>query len=378
MIRPSLLPLAQHCGYAVKLAQDFPSSSEASERGTRFHAAMAAYIKTRVGPAELAAMFATLPPHVEAKTEAPLILWDPDAAGEPDDTCTACAPIRTMDRSAFIHAYNSGKHDLLCQEHPPALMGHADVVLVHDEGSLTVVDWKTGVPDKVDPPGDNLQLLAYGIAAAMERGAPRFRVGLYFTDHPPLRLSGWIHDGQEYWDVLARIRSAMTQPRNEPKTGGHCDRCYQRRHCHAWALVAARAEGELATATPQDLTDGEKVGRLVMGIDALKERIKIMKAHCEDYARNNDVVIDGKRWAPRAAHGRRSLPLANVEQHPDLLAEVERRGLINEGRPYEVFAWTNAKGKAGQSNGCVSQWLEREPPKKAKQDVPKKRQRKVG
>ena len=78
MIRPSLLPIARHCGYAVKLAEESMGSSSAAEAGTAFHAVMADHIRGVKHNARCASMFATLPKHVKAEAEVPVSLEDFD------------------------------------------------------------------------------------------------------------------------------------------------------------------------------------------------------------------------------------------------------------------------------------------------------------
>ena len=320
MIRPSRLPLAKYCGYSVTLAERYPESSAAAERGTAYHEAMATFIKTGVGTSRFASVFATFPPHIKAEAEVKVTLCDPDT-GEAIST------------------------------------GTLDCVLTDREGGLTIIDHKTGMPDKVDPPDDNLQLAVYGLGIALERGASKFRVGVSFPDMPPVQLSRWFHDGDDYWQMLARIKAATLQPRDEPKSGEHCNRCYSRKHCHAWALVAANAEGELSRAVPADVMgDDDKIAELILGITALEERIKIMSAHIKDRARMQPIVSGGKEYGPTMVNGRRSVSIDSLES-AGLLEEAERCGAVNQGRPYEQFRWRNASGRGEKAKGATSDWL---------------------
>lgn len=319
MIRPSRLPLAQYCGYSVTLAERYPESSAAAERGAKYHEAFATFVKTGAGPDRIASIFATFPAHAKCEAEVPVTLYDPETG----DIVSA---------------------------------GTLDIVLTHVDGSLTIIDHKTGMPDKVDRPDDNLQLAVYGLGTALERGAPKFRVGISFPDNPPLQLSRWFCDGDDYWNMLARIKAAATQPRNEPKSGDHCNRCYSRKHCHAWALVASTGEGELARTTPGDLVDDEKIASVLLGITALEERIKIMKAHIQDRARMAPIIAGGKEYGPALSNGRRSVSIDSLEQ-AGLLEAAEKAGAINPGRPYEVFRWRNASGRGEKAKGGASEWL---------------------
>jgi len=321
-IRPSRLPLAQHCGYSVTLAEQFPESSAAAERGTRYHEEFAAYIQTGVGSTQHASIFATFPAHEKAEAE-------------------VVATLRDSDTGEIISA------------------GTLDVVLTHADGSICVIDHKTGQPDKVDDVDENLQLAVYGLAMALDRGAHKYRVGISFPGLP-LRLSRWFHDGcfhdgDDYWDVLSRIKAAMLQPRNEPKTGDHCNRCYSRKHCHAWALVAAGAEGELANTVPADLVDDAKIANVLLGITALEERIKVMKAHIYDRARAKPIEHNGKRFGPVLCSGRRTVSIEALEE-VGLADAADRLGAIKPGKPYERFSWTNATSTKRIAKGGASDW----------------------
>jgi len=319
-IRPSLLPLAEHCGYAVKLSEEHAEGSSAAEAGTKFHSAMAEYITTRKGDPRLASIFATMPKHAKAEPELPVSLVDPET-GE------------TLSE------------------------GTTDLLLTHDDLSLTNVDFKTGNPDKVDPPDDNLQILTYGLAAAMARNAPRFRVGLYFTEYPPLRLSRWFSDGADYWAILDRVRAAVGRDRNQAVRGPHCDKCYRRTHCEAWMMPAALGETALAPYTrPAGLTK-QNAPEALRVVKAMEDALEIAKAHLKDFARENDGIIDGnKKWAPVMVNGRRSVSIERLEE-AGLLPLIEEKGLVRGGGKIEQFRWVNANGKAGKENGAVSDWL---------------------
>ena len=154
MIRPSLMPLARHCGHAAYLAEKYAAGSAAAEKGTAFHKLVSDVINGRAVNADVSAFLATFPKG-KLESEVPVQLRDPDTG------------------------------ELLSE-------GTADVVITHDDESLTVIDVKTGMPERVDHVDDNFQVLTYGLALALDRKAPRFRGGLYFTQFPPLQLGQWV------------------------------------------------------------------------------------------------------------------------------------------------------------------------------------------
>jgi hypothetical protein len=50
MIRPSALQMAEHCGLASKLAEAYPETSSAADRGAGIHAEIARAIMGGVAP----------------------------------------------------------------------------------------------------------------------------------------------------------------------------------------------------------------------------------------------------------------------------------------------------------------------------------------
>jgi hypothetical protein len=304
MIRPSALSLAEKCGYSVTLAGEFRESSDAAERGTAFHKEAAAHINgvkasARVG--RMLATFAAIDEKVEA--ERPVALVDDD-------------------------------FEVLSE-------GTADVIVTHADGSITVVDWKTGMPEKVDEPDENLQILVYGLAAAIARGAPRFKVGLYFTEHPPIRLSAWIDTADAGW-IMDRVRNALARDRNEPVVGAHCSSCYRRTHCKAWLLPAYEGETALAPFTQPGGLSAESAPKALHVLQAMQDAVKIAEAHLRDYARDNGGIRSGSKvWGPMMVRGgRRSVSIDAIPQ--EMLDALERVGAVREGRPYETYRWRNA------------------------------------
>lgn len=306
MIRPSLLPLAERCGHAVQLAEENPESSDAAERGTGFHQEADAHIRGIKASDRVSRMIATFPAHIKIESERRVALLDDDGA-------------------------------VLSE-------GTTDVTLTHVDQAITVVDWKTGMPDKVSEPDENLQILVYGLAAAIERGSPRFRVGLYFTDHPPLRLSQWIDTADAGW-IVDRVRNAIARDRSVPVVGSHCSSCYRRTHCRAWLLPAQQGEAALAPfASPGGLTV-DTAPKALHVIQAMEDAIKVAKARLQDFARENGGIRDGGRiWGPTWSRGGRTS--VDLDAVPDVLMDQLRQaGALKQGRPYEVFRWKNA-GKA--------------------------------
>lgn len=308
MTRPSLLPLTRHCGYAALLAEKYPEGSVYAVNGSRWHERMHQQVLGKINDPSLAAILGTLPAHAKMESEVKASLVDPE--------------------DGFVFWGDSN--------------GRVDLVLTLEDGSLIIIDWKTGSPDKVDPPDDNYQLLAYGLALALERGAPRFRVGLYFTELPPLQLGRWFTDGADYWETLAALRAAATADRTRPITGPHCDKCYSRKHCSAWVLPAT-VDGALAPiAEGKGGITAQNAPGALRTIQAMEDIIKIAKARLQDFARETGGIHDGgKVWAPGLINGRRSVSVEAADA-AGLLPQLEAAGAVNNGKPYERFSWRNA------------------------------------
>lgn len=314
MIRPSLLGLAEKCGHAVQLAEDHPESSSAAEGGTTAHAEMDDHIKGKRNIEWVARMVATFPKHVAIESEQRVTLMDDDG--------------------------------VVLSE------GTADMVLTHEDGAITVPDLKTGNPDKVAEPDDNLQLLTYGLASAIERSAPRFRVGLFFTQFPPLRLSRWIVTAEAGW-IIDRVRTALGRRRDVPVVGSHCGSCFRRTHCKAWLLPVQDGEGALVPFTSPGGLTMANADKALFVVQAMEDAVKVAKARLQDFARENGGIrSNGKIWAPTLVSGRTSITASAVP--PELMAQLEEAGAVSKGGKYEVFRWKTDKGGEGNKSRDTS------------------------
>lgn len=300
-IRPSLLQIAERCGLAPKLAADYPEASPAADRGTEIHAEIADALREKRRPksSEARAAYDWVMHDVPAKMiiEEPIELRDP----ETDEVITAGTP---------------------------------DLILIHADGGLTVVDWKTGRPDNVAGPDDNLQLMAYGAAASLKYDVVPANACLVFLDG----VVATSVTGQPYpslWDVIERVRHAANrQPVATP--GSHCAGCYQRQVCPSWRERAATALA-LLPRTPTDLTlTDEQAAELVLRVQAVKEAAELAEELAKSHVRNGGrIVANGKEWLPANVNGRKT---ADVKA-------LEAAGLheyIREGRPYERWGWKRA------------------------------------
>lgn len=302
MIRPSGLQLAESCGHAARLAEQFPESSEAAENGTRVHADIAQWLLTGRPPStphgqRLAATWAR--PEGEFHVEMPVKLLDPETGEVITEGTTDFA------RKAASRVFG--------------------------------VDWKTGRPENVAPPADNLQLHAYGLATALELGATSYEIALCFlsADKDPVWDVAGPYYEADWWPLLERVRTAATRG-PDPVVGGHCDRCYVRTHCAAWMLPAHDGASALDPFTrPAGLT-AETAPRALQVVQAMKDATEVAEAHLKDWVREHGPIRDGSReWGSTTRQGRRSVRVEDVEA-------IGRGDLVRAGAPYEAFGWRKA------------------------------------
>jgi hypothetical protein len=218
-------------------------------------------------------------------------------------------------------------------------------MLLFGADTVTVIDWKTGDPARVPDASQNLQLLAYGLAAARDYGKPAFRVGSYFTRTESLDMSPWF-TSSDFTAVELRIKKAAAADRSLPIVGQHCDSlCYRRSYCRAFLLPALDDPPKmLATVSrPGELTLGQAQAALRLR-GALKEITDVLDARLRDYARAQGGIEDGDMvWGPVTTKGRRSISLEDVEKDARIYAMLDDAGMVKTGKPYETFRWQKKK-----------------------------------
>lgn len=301
MIRPSALQIAQFCGLAPRLAEQFPEATPAADRGTEIHAEIARALLGGDQPksAEAKAAVAWVRSMEIKRVEAPLQLSDPETG----DVIT------------------EGTVDLWTTE--PTV--------------TTVLDWKTGRRENVAPVDDNLQLLAYGLAAGLAEDAPGFRCIIAFLDGDTLTTDeSRFYPQSEWWPLLERVKAAASKPA-VATPGAHCAGCYQRPHCDSWRS-RARMALQLVGRGPAEVTiNDDTATELILRVQAVREAADLAEEMVRAHVRNGGRVEDGDRvYAPSMVNGRRSGPTVK---------ELEAQGLkhlIREGKPSERWGWKRA------------------------------------
>jgi hypothetical protein len=299
VIRPSLLNRAERCGLVPALAVAHPECGPAADRGTAIHADIA-----KCGAA------GEYDGGITPEAKAALNWIRSRLVGElVYERCVSLVDTDTMD------TVTDGTPDLIAGP--------------DSDGAITVIDWKTGQPDNVPEADDNLQLLAYGLAAC--EGRP-FRVCLAFLDGDAVDARWSRTFGpSEHPALFARVKAAATrEPVASP--GDHCVSCYQRHYCDAWRARTRTALAMLPESTAITVTD-ETAAALVQRVKTVREAADMAEALVRAHVKaGGRCVVDGKEYAPTMTKGRESVDAKAVK-------EAGLVQFIKAGAPYETWRW---------------------------------------
>lgn len=323
-VRPSALQLAEECDRAPWLGQRYREGNEATRHGDAVDADVSIELvgggeaKTPEGrglAAWVRRRFAG--PGVKFFVQRKVVLADP-VTGE---------------------TLTEGTPDLLVLiEGPPR--------------QLVVVDWKSKgqlFAGHIEMPANNLQQMAYAVAAGMEFEADEVQIILAFFDKKGIDpIEGKSMPGAEWWPLIERIKQVphvdVDGPEPLATTGDHCDRCYQKMHCSAYLLPAMKeapaalvpfSEGGNGLATQEEALAA--LAWLDQADDVMKKAGKI-RALVEDQLKtfvtlNGPLRSGNREWGPIPTNGKRTGPT---------VAELEDLGLSNlikPGKPGVKFDW---------------------------------------
>lgn len=212
--------LAPNCGYARVLnarREKPPSTAEAAERGTIFHAAVERWVTWRELPVvddlEIQGWIDLLAslwyPPLDAEVE---IAW----GLRPDGSYTD-----VDEPTPHVYVARDGGELLTA--------GRADLAFDR-RGVLYVVDWKTG-KWPATPAVMNLQVNAAGLALAARTGAESYQPAIYYVRDGAFDDGDEIAIGsREHARMLDEVRAAALLP-PEPRPGPWCERCWERKAC---------------------------------------------------------------------------------------------------------------------------------------------------
>jgi hypothetical protein len=240
--------------------------------------------------------------------------------------------------SGIIEAVG-GQYDLADETTGEVLAsGRAGAVLVGDDGVVLVVDWTHADAYDAPEPEDDLGLVAMGLAAAKGRSFRLATVALRGLEVFTRRSH--VFEPDTHPALLARIRQAVSQPRDVACPGEWCGACRQAVHCDAWrarattALTVFEAEAPLAEdGIPQlDLTD-DTCGPLMERIKCVEKAIELAKDQVKAYVRRGGrCVVGGKSYQPFSSKGRESVDIK-------ALKAAGHDEFVRTGEPFETFRW---------------------------------------
>jgi hypothetical protein len=326
VIRPSALSVGEKCALAPRLAEQYPETSAAAERGGVIHREIArALTALRSSNAEpgRAALLGDLSPEAVAAVE-----W----------------ALRTFGHA--LSQFHVEETLTLSDPETGAMLteGTPDLVVV-SAGELHCIDWKTGDHERVPPVEENMQLMAYAAAASLHYDITPGRAYIVPVQAHIVSVRGgkarhepgplWGPD--DIWRILDRIRAIQAkEPAAAP--GPHCQDCWQRPVCPSYRerAITALSVIQRQPTTELALTDEEASAlkeRHDMAADVLKQVDLMLKGHVQQGGR---VVANGKEWRPQMIPGRktadvRALEAAGLTQY------------VREGEPYERWTWVRAR-----------------------------------
>jgi hypothetical protein len=321
-VRPSSLQLAEKCSRAPWLSHRYQEENEAIRKGNEVDSDVSRALVegreplTREGAALVAWVRDRFKGEVEFFVQRKVQLLDP-ITGE---------------------IITEGTPDLL--------------VLDRKQSLLVDVDWKKKgqlYAGHLPMPDDNLQQMAYAVAAGMEFSVKQVQIVLACFDERDITpIEGEVLEGASWWPLIDRIKAVpqVDVDGGEPEAikGEHCASCYQRLHCSAYLLPAMeKAPVELVPfmepgrellTQEEALAALDWINRAEMAIKLAKDIRDMVEAQVDAFVGANGPLRRGnKEYGPTPTKGNRKGPT---------LEELETLGLSNlikPGKPGVKFSW---------------------------------------
>lgn len=322
-VRPSSLQIAEKCNRAPWLGQRYNEENDAQRHGSTVDADVSLVLveggepKTKEGAALIAWVRQRFGAGVKFYVQHGVRLVDPVTG----DTLTEGTP------------------DLL-------------VLIEGKTRRLVVVDWKKKgqfYAGHLEMPDNNLQQMAYAVAAGMEFEADEVQIILAcFDERGILPIEGESLEGGKWWPLIDRIKAVphvdLDGPEPQATKGEHCDGCYQKLHCSAYLMPAMGdvpvalvpfTEGGGGLATHEQALAGlEWLDRANDAIKKAKKVVDLVEGQVQTFATLNGPIRQGnKEWGPIPTAGKRSGP--KLEE----LEEMGLTNLIKAGKPGVKFDW---------------------------------------
>lgn len=326
MIRPSSLSIARFCQLSPVLSEQFPSRSEATDRGNEVDGQVTAEIRDGVvaTDGDARACIDWLSANLDAGglvVQVPVRLSDPDTGG----LLTAGTP---------------------------------DVVHLNgDHSVVTVVDLKKReqmLAGRLAAPDDNLQLHAYALAEASRVGAQAYRLCLLlFGDGEVEEQWSRVYTVETWAPALEEIRAIQDQQSASPvaTSGPHCLACYPRVHCPSWTLPALQGPSEMEPFTRPGGLTVENFPRALAAKKALEDVAKLADAQLKAFADANGGSVPmggGKVYRPVWSKGKAYIDTDAMAAELAKLTDKDVAGVLTahtkKGAPFPTYRLTNEKG----------------------------------
>lgn len=331
--RMSALPVLQFCGQAQRLGESL-GAGRAAAIGTAFHA------KCSEHP-QLVEIMARLTDDEREDVDSLIKPTDVEVSG-------FALTYDMAEKEIPVGITPDGKHCEYDDENA-LLRGTVDFDwLVHDTVSnrktVYVADIKRtayAAPDGCY----SLQVIGYAIALADKHGADGYVTGIWDATEGAWEWSEyvdmWSERAETNWQ---RVRASALNHGGEYSVGSHCTGCYGRKRCPQWLLPLDLAATSLEPFTREGGLTNETACQALLMSKRVEDTIKAVKEIAENFARDNNGIIDeerGKVWAPINVKGRTSFNSKQLEKdNPELAQQY-----ISTGKPFQQFRWLNRKDK---------------------------------
>jgi len=335
-VRCSALPRILRCSASAD-APDLPiaSTSDAAETGTEVHRHAARLVQTGA------------------------VDWDA-VPRSPEVRMLVAAAVRAWSDLGLGHLPAIEELSLSATVGTVTVTGHADSVILGEDGTATILDWKTGRLDT----DYREQMRGYACLLLID-SARTERVDT---------VTVWLRDGEierhtfdrddlaAWCDQIAALGAAGSYT-----SGPHCTYCPRSHECPAWNALARRDAAALLDVDPATLADtlatmpAEKIldlYRQAKRVDAIAYRVKeALRLHV---TKSGDVVADGARLTMTTEH-RREIDTAAA--WPILESELTDAELaacvsVSVSKVEDAVAKKAGRGKGAAAKRALAERLE--------------------
>lgn len=292
----SSLKRAMKCPASALLPQT-ASESEAADKGNALHTYLAGVITAR-GEAEKLSALLAVPEQWREEAEGIDISFLPRFEWVWTEVAFAYNPGVGMAR---VLGFDIGRHYekygwMPEREYP----GTADLVGLAEDGTLWVLDWKTGNAFDVEPAERNWQLHFLGLCASRVYGRDRVRVGIVRTKNGtrPDLFDMEAFDLDAASEDLKALAAALASGERKLVEGEHCSYCPAYHHCPTkTALIRALSVTPGVVAEQITALLPEDAGKAYMRLKMVRQAIGQVEKALREYASRQPIPLpDGREY----------------------------------------------------------------------------------